>query len=101
MKREFSCTEKWSVIVAGVRGKSGRSKKFIFSRAYRISLASQDADLLPFFQGLDKMPPGRRNAVLLAAIRGGAISAQQVMSRNQSCKVTQAIDAFLTAFDQD
>jgi hypothetical protein len=86
--------------VSGVRGKSGRSRKLIFSRAYRISLGSQDSDLLPFFEELDKLPAGRRNAALLAAIRGGSSAGQAVMARNESKKTAQAIDAILNTFDQ-
>ena len=85
--------------MAGVRGKSGRSKKSIYSRAYRISFGSQDADLLPFFKELDKLPTERRNAALLAAIRGGTANAHKVMTRNESRKAAQAIDALMSTFD--
>lgn len=85
--------------MSGVRGKSGRSKKAIFSRAYRISLGSRDADLLPFFKELDKLPTDRRKAALLEAIRGGAGAAQDVMTRSESRKAAQAIDAILSTFD--
>ncbi len=87
--------------VAGVRGKSGRSKKSIYSRAYRISLGSQDADLLPFFMQLDKLPTERRNAALLAAIRGGTSNAHEVMSRNESRKAAQAIETLMSTFEMD
>lgn len=87
--------------MSGVRGKSGRSKRAIFSRAYRISLGSRDGDLLPFFNELDKLPASRRNAALLAAIRGGAGAAQDVMTRSESKKASQAIDAILSTFDQE
>lgn len=85
--------------MAGVRGKSGRSKKSIYSRAYRISLGSQDADLLPFFKELDMLPPERRNAALLAAIRGGTANAHEVMSRSESRKAAQAIETLMSTFD--
>jgi hypothetical protein len=87
--------------VAGVRGKSGRTRRAIFSRAYRITLGSRDADLLPFFKDLDKLSSDRRNATLLAAIRGGAGAAQDVMTRSESRKAAQAIDAILSTFDQE
>ena len=87
--------------MAGVCGKSGRLKKSIYSRAYRISLGSQDADLLPFFKELDKLPTDRRNAALLAAIRGGSSAGQEVIARNESKKTTQAIDAIMSTFDQE
>ncbi len=87
--------------MAGVRGKSGRSKKSIFSRAYRISLGSQDADMLPFFEELDKLPTERRNAALLAAIRGGTANAHEVMSRNESQKAAQAIETLMSTFDRE
>lgn len=87
--------------MAGVRGKSGRSKKSIYSRAYRISLGSQDADLLPFFKELAKLPTDRRNAALLAAIRGGTSNAHEVMSRSESRKAAQAIEALMSTFDME
>jgi len=66
--------------MAGVSGKSGSIKRTIFSRVVRVSLSPSDADLLPFFEGLDKLPVGKRNRALLAAIRGGAEAASRLMA---------------------
>jgi len=68
---------------------------------YRISLESRDADLLPFFSELDKLPTDRRNAALLAAIRGGAATAQKEMARTTSARAAKAIDAIASMFDLD
>ena len=86
--------------MAGKSGKSGRTKQRIYHRVFRIALSSADRDLLPFFKNLEELPRDRRNAALLAAIRGGAATAQEVvMARKGSTKVNKAIDAILDAFD--
>ena len=86
--------------MAGKRGKSGRTKRRIYHRVFRIALMGMDSDLLPFFKSLEELPRDRRNAALLAAIRGGAATAQQeVMSHRGSAKVDKAINAILDAFD--
>jgi hypothetical protein len=88
--------------MAGKKGKSGRAKRRIYNRVYRIALTNADRDLLPFFTGLDSLPPDRRNEALLAAIRGGAATAQkEVMSRKTSAKAAKAIEALASAFDLD
>ncbi len=84
--------------MSGVRGRSGRLKRAIFSRAYRITLGSQDIDLMPFFKELEKLPANRRKAALLAAIRGGAIAAQPVLAKSESEKASRTIDAILSTF---
>jgi len=66
--------------MAGVSGRSGAVKRIIFSRVVRVSLGPGDADLLSFFEGLDKLRPGMRNAALLAAIRGGAEVAGKILA---------------------
>lgn len=58
--------------MAGVSGRSGSVRRTVWSRVMRISLGPGDADLLPFFDGLGKLPGRQRNAALLAAVRGGA-----------------------------
>ena len=86
--------------MAGKRGKSGRTKKRCYHRVFRNAMTSADRDLLPFFKNLEELPRDRRNAALLAAIRGGAATAQEeVMSHKGSTKVNKAIDAILDAFD--
>ena len=81
--------------MAGKKGRSGVAKQTLYSRVHRISLGSNDRDLLPFFQGLDQLPVGRRNAALLAAIRGGQAAAQAELTRSESRRTSQAIDALL------
>jgi hypothetical protein len=82
--------------MAGVKGKSGALKRRVYSRVYRISLGQKDADLVPFFEQLDKLPAGRRNSALLAAIRGGAAAGQDVVSRStESTRVASALDALV------
>jgi hypothetical protein len=66
--------------MAGVSGHSGAVKRTIFSWVTRLSLGPGDADLLPFFEGLKKLPAGKRNRALLAAIRGGAEAASRLMA---------------------
>ncbi len=87
--------------MAGVRGKSGRLKKNIFSRAYRISLNAWDADLLPFFTELEKLPADRRSVVLLAAIRDGSSAGKLAITHSETRKTSQAIDAIMSTFDQE
>jgi len=60
----------------------------------RVSLTSSDADLLPFFEGLERLPAGRRNAALLAAIRGGAAEAGRMMV-TEDAELAQAAGEFL------
>ena len=81
--------------MAGKKGRSGVAKQTLYSRVHRISLGAGDRDLLPFFQGLDQLPVGRRNAALLAAIRGGQAAAQTELTRSESRRTSQAIDALL------
>jgi len=66
--------------MAGIIGRSGSVKRIIFSQVARISLGPADVDLLPFFEGLKKLPVGKRNAALLAAIRGGAEAASKLLA---------------------
>ena len=82
--------------MAGKKGRSGATKQTIYSRVHRISLGAADRDLLPFFQSLDQLPAGRRNAALLSAIRGGQTAAQVVLNAPpESQRASRAIDAFL------
>jgi len=75
--------------------RTGPTKVTLYSRVHRISLGSGDRDLLPFFQGLEQLPAGRRNAALLAAIRGGQAAAQVELTRSESRRASQTIDALL------
>lgn len=75
--------------------RTGPTKVTLYSRVHRISLGLNDRDLLPFFQGLDQLPVGRRNAALLAAIRGGQSAAQVELDRTESRRASRAIDALL------
>ena len=75
--------------------RTGPTKVTLYSRVHRISRSSNDRDLLPFFQGLDQLPVGRRNAALLAAIRGGQAAAQVELTRSESRRASQTIDALL------
>lgn len=85
--------------MAGKKGRSGVARKTIYSRVHRISLGQPDRDLLPFFQGLDQLPAGRRNAALLAAIRGGQAAAQVELTRSESRRASQTITALLNDFE--
>ena len=76
-------------------GKRGPVGTVIYSRVYRIALSQIDRDLLPFFTALGKLPPGRRNAALLAAIRGGQSAAQSEIGRKESKRTSQKLDALL------
>ena len=76
-------------------GKRGPVGTVIYSRVYRIALSQVDRDLLAFFTALDKLPPGRRNAALLAAIRGGQSAAQSEIERKESKRTSRALDALL------
>lgn len=87
--------------MSGLRGRSGANPKRIFTYIYRISLYAPDSDLLPFFEQLNQLPPGRRNVALLAAIRGGAAAGQQELARTESRKVSSALDHLSTMFDFD
>ena len=69
-------------------------KRIILSRVMRVSLTSSDADLLPFFEGLERLPAGKRNAALLAAIRGGAAAAGQMLAL-EDAELAQAAGEFL------
>jgi hypothetical protein len=66
--------------MTGIVGHSGAVKRIIFSRVMRISLGPNDIDLLQFFEGLDKLPTGKRNAVLLSAIRVGTEIASKMLA---------------------
>ena len=66
--------------MAGVSGRSGSVKRTIFSWVTRLSLGPNDVDLLPFFEGVQKLPAGRRNAAMLAAIRGGTEAAGRLLA---------------------
>ncbi len=79
--------------------RTGPPKATLYSRVLRISLRSADRDLLPFFQDLERLPPGRRNAALLAAIRGGQAAAQPELARTESQRASRTIDALLSAFE--
>ena len=81
----------------GKRGPIGQPT--LLNRVYRIRLLTGDQDLLPFFQQLETLPRGRRNAALLAAIRGGQSAAQQELTRRESQRASQAIDHLLSAFE--
>jgi hypothetical protein len=99
---DFLVTRKWRESMAGKKGKSGRNKGTLYTRVHRITVTREFSDLLPFFKGLDVLPPDRRNEALLAAIRGGAATAQkEVMSRKTSAKAAKAIEALASAFDLD
>ncbi|CAG0933588.1 hypothetical protein TFLX_03118 [Thermoflexales bacterium] len=76
-----------------------RSKTTLYSKVHRISLAESERDLLPFFEALDKLPAGRRNAALFAAIRNGQGAAQAELARTESVKTSKAIDALLDEFE--
>ena len=76
-------------------GKRGPASRTLYSRAHRISLYQGDRDLLPFFTALDKLPADRRNAALLAAIRGGQSAAQSEIERKESKRTSRALDALL------
>jgi hypothetical protein len=86
-------------IMDGFKVKTGAPKRNLFSRVYRITLHVADADLLPFFEQLGQLPPDRRNAALLAAIRDGAAAGQQEMSRAESRQVSIALDTLANVFD--
>ncbi len=80
----------------------GRPKTLLYNKVHRIRVTREFRDLLPFFKELEQLPPDRRNEALLAAIRGGATTAQkEVMSRKTSAKAAKAIDALASAFDLD
>ena len=81
--------------MAGKRGRSGANKRVIFSLALRVSLSAAHRDLLPFFQQLAVLPANRRSDALLAAIRGGQAAAQVELTRSESRRTSQAIDALL------
>jgi hypothetical protein len=80
--------------MAGVSGRSGSVKRIIFSRVVRLSLGPGDADLLPFFEGLERLPAGRRNAAMLAAIRGGAAEASKLLGAEDE-ELKDAVGEFL------
>jgi hypothetical protein len=71
----------------------------VFSRVYRISLGPADRDLLPFFEALDRLPPGRRSVALLAAIRGGAAAGQREIDRKESASAARTITVLLADFE--
>ena len=82
-------------------GKRGPVEQFtLLNRVYRIRLLTGDRDLLPFFQQIEALPRGRRNAALLAAIRGGQSAAQAEIARRESHRASQAIDHLLSAFEE-
>ncbi len=86
--------------MSGKKGRSGRSKRTLYSRVYRIRVTFEHRDLLPFFKQLDALPPDRRNGVLLAAVRGGTARAQaDVLAGRTSLRAARAIDAIAGAFD--
>lgn len=85
--------------MAGKKGRSGAYRRQVMTIVLRVSLGPHDADLVPFFQDIRKLERGRRNAVLLAAIRGGAAQAQNELTCVESHQVSNAIDALLGAFD--
>lgn len=83
----------------GVRGKSGARRRRMFSRVYRISIDPADRDLLPFFEALNRLPPGRRSVALLAAIRGGAAAGQREIDRKESAGAAHTIARLLADFE--
>jgi hypothetical protein len=85
--------------MSGKKGRSGCTKRILYSRVHRISLGESERDLLPFFEALDKLPAGKRSAALFAAIRGGQGAAEQALTRTESGKTSRAIDALLDAFE--
>ena len=80
--------------MAGVKNRSGAVRRVVFSWVTRVSLTSSDADLMPFFEGIKRLPAGKRNAALLAAIRGGAASAGQMLAM-EDAELAQAAGEFL------
>lgn len=89
--------------MAGTKGRSGKPKTLLYNKVHRIRVTSEFRDLLPFFQALDRLPADRRNATLLAAIRGGAASAQQAAQAQgkTSAKMAKLFDDIASAFDTD
>jgi hypothetical protein len=79
--------------------KPGPKQRIIYSKVQRISLSETERDLLPFFEALDQLPAGRRNAALFAAIRNGQGAAQAELTRTESVKASQAIAALLDEFE--
>ena len=53
----------------GKRGPVGQ--RILYNQVHRIVVTDEFRDLLPFFEQLQTLPRGRRNAALLTAIRGG------------------------------
>jgi hypothetical protein len=66
----------------------------VLSRVVRVSLGPMDTDLVGFFEGLDRLPKGRRNAALLAAIRGGAGEAGRLLAAEDE-ELAEAAGGFL------
>ena len=81
----------------------GRPTRLLYSKVHRISLTHTDRDLLPFFEALDKLPKDRRNTTLLAAIRGGAASAQKEAQQHgkTSARTQKMLADIAGAFDVD
>ena len=79
--------------------KPGPQPRLIYSKVQRISLSEAERDLLPFFEALDKLPVGRRNAALFAAIRGGQGAAAKELGRIESSRSSRVIDALLDTFE--
>jgi len=78
----------------GKRGPVGQ--RIHYNQVHRIVVTDEFSDLLPFFEKLQMLPRGRRNAALLAAIRGGQTAAQVVLDApKESKRASQAIEAFL------
>ena len=80
--------------MAGVSGHSGSVKRIIFSWVTRLSLGPGDVDLLPFFEGVKKLPAGKRNRALLVAIRGGAEAAGKMLAAEDE-ELSEAAGEFL------
>ena len=77
----------------------GPKQRIIYSKVQRISLSETERDLLPFFEALDQLPAGRRNAALFAAIRNGQGAAEKELGRIESSRSSRVIDALLDAFE--
>ena len=82
-------------------GKRGRAPNTIFSRVWRLSLTREFSDLLPLFQELERLPRGRRNAALLAALRGGTAAAHNMIAQKENRRSARAVDSMLSMFDLD
>ena len=78
----------------GKRGPVGQ--RILYNQVHRIVVTDEFRDLLPFFEQLQTLPRGRRNAALLTAIRGGQTAVQVALETpKESKRASQVIEAFL------